>query len=150
MSIFDLLAEERIRAAQARGELSGLPGEGRPLVFEDDCLVPREVRMSNKILRNAGYVPPALADLRALGNLAEVLATTSDADASARLSLRMTRLLLRVEAAGLAHVAAAILRRRDAKAVDSPCPDGGGEQGILAVRHGAAKVVGGGDDMSLT
>lgn len=111
MSIFDVLAEERIRAALARGELSGLPGEGRPLVFEDDCLVPSEARMTNKILRNAGYVPSALADLKELRGLAESLVVAQDVPARARHLRRMTRLLLQLEAAGLSHVSSALLKR---------------------------------------
>lgn len=119
MSIFDVLAEERIRAALARGELSGLPGEGQPLVFEDDCLVPPEQRMANKILRNAGYVPPAVADLKELRALAGSLAAVKDASAGARRMRRMSRLLLQLEAAGLSHVASALLKRVE-NAVASP------------------------------
>lgn len=111
MSIFDVLAEERIRAALSRGELSGLPGEGRPLVFEDDCLVPAEARMTNKILRNAGYVPPALADLKELRTLAQSLATVRETPTAVRHMRRMTRLLLQLEAAGLSHVSSALLKR---------------------------------------
>lgn len=110
MSIFDLLAEERIRAALEKGELSGLPGEGRPLEFDDDALVPAELRMSNRILRNAGYVPPAILELRELRALCEALAAGEDVD-SATAVRRMTNLLLRVEAAGLSHVSSAILAR---------------------------------------
>ncbi|WP_374486681.1 DnaJ family domain-containing protein [Zoogloea sp.] len=110
MSIFDCLAEQRIREAVAKGQLSGLPGEGRPLVLDDDLLVPSEVRMSNRILRNAGYVPPAMADLRELRRLCEQ-GVQVDEPASVRRVLRMTALLARIEAAGLAHVSAALLRR---------------------------------------
>ncbi len=111
MSVFDILAEERIRAALARGELSGLPGEGRPLVFEDDCLVPTDARMANKILRNAGYVPPALADLKELQALAQRLQGERDATTAGRHMRRMTRLLLQLEAAGLSHVSTVLLER---------------------------------------
>ena len=111
MSVFDILAEERIRAALARGELSDLPGQGRPLVFEDDCLVPTDARMANKILRNAGYVPPALADLKALRALAQHLQGEQDAPTAGRQMRTMTRLLLRLEMAGLPHVSAALLER---------------------------------------
>ncbi|WP_298599076.1 DnaJ family domain-containing protein [Zoogloea sp.] len=111
MSIFDQLAEEKIRAALAQGQLSGLPGEGRPLEFDDDALVPAELRMSNRILRNAGYVPPAILELRELRALCEALAAGGDEGASAHATRRLTSLLLRVEAAGLSHVASAILAR---------------------------------------
>lgn len=110
MSIFDCLAEERIREAIAKGLLSGLPGEGRPLVLDDDLLVPEQVRMSNRILRNSGYVPSAVADLHELRRLCEQGAQ-EDRSASVVRAQRMTALLARIEAAGLAHVSAALLRR---------------------------------------
>ena len=104
MSLFDQLAEERIRVALEKGELSNLPGEGRPLQLDDDALVPAEVRMSNRILRNAGYVPPAILELRELRALCDALAAgAADLDPETAVR-RMTRLLLRVEAAGLSHV----------------------------------------------
>lgn len=124
MSIFDHLAEERIRAALEKGELSGLPGEGRPLEFDDDALVPAELRMANRILRNAGYVPPAILALRELRALCEALAAGAEDIASATTVRRMTGLLLRVEAAGLSHVSSAILARLNARI---PSPQAGAE-----------------------
>ena len=116
MSLFDQLAEERIRIALEKGELSNLPGEGRPLQLDDDALVPAEVRMSNRILRNAGYVPPAILELRELRALCDALAAgAADLDPETVVR-RMTRLLLRVEAAGLSHVSSAIMARLSARA----------------------------------
>lgn len=120
MSIFDQLAEEKIRVALAKGQLSGLPGEGRPLEFDDDALVPAELRMSNRILRNAGYVPPAILELRELRALCEAIATGAGEGPSALSVRRMTSLLLRVEAAGLSHVASAILARLNARTQPPP------------------------------
>lgn len=111
MNIFDCLAEERIREAIAQGQLSGLPGEGQPLVLDDDLLVPVEVRMGNRILRNAGYVPPAVADLQELRRLCGQSASSDDRSAKGRRVQRITVLLTRIEAAGLAHVSAVLLRR---------------------------------------
>ena len=48
-----IIGENRIAEAVARGELQGLPGEGRPLDFDDDPLAPPEARMAKRILRNA-------------------------------------------------------------------------------------------------
>jgi hypothetical protein len=50
----EYLAEKKIAEAAARGELDDLPGAGRPLDLEDDALVPEEMRMANRVLRNAG------------------------------------------------------------------------------------------------
>ena len=58
MSPFDLLAERRIRDAQERGEFDDLPGSGRPLDLEDDLLVPEELRVAHRLLKNAGFVTP--------------------------------------------------------------------------------------------
>ena len=55
MLALELLAERKIAEAIERGELDGLPGAGKPLDLEDDPLVPEELRMAYRILRNAGY-----------------------------------------------------------------------------------------------
>lgn len=57
MRAFDSLAERMIEEALARGELDNLPGSGRRLDLEDDPLVPEDLRMAYRILKNAGYVP---------------------------------------------------------------------------------------------
>lgn len=57
MLAFELIAERKIAEAAAQGEFDGLPGSGKPLVLDDDLLVPEEQRMANRILRNAGFVP---------------------------------------------------------------------------------------------
>jgi hypothetical protein len=64
-SAFDRIAEERIARAVAAGEFERLPGSGKPLDLGDDLLVPPEVRMSNRILKNAGCLPPELEKMQA-------------------------------------------------------------------------------------
>ena len=51
-----LLAERKIEEAIARGEFDDLPGAGRPLDLDDvDPLLPEELRMAFRILKNADY-----------------------------------------------------------------------------------------------
>jgi hypothetical protein len=87
MKLLDALVEQRITAAASRGEFNQLPGAGRRLVFDDDLLVPEEVRVANRILKNAGFVPPAVEQLRALRELEQDLGdldrTGSGANAAA-------------------------------------------------------------------
>jgi hypothetical protein len=74
MHVFDALAERRIREAQQRGEFDGLPGTGRPLDLADDTLVPEELRVAYRMLKNAGFVPPELeahGEIRELQKLVE-------------------------------------------------------------------------------
>jgi hypothetical protein len=53
MLAFELIAERRIDEAAAKGDLQGLPGEGRPLDLYEDPLIPEEMKMAKRILRNA-------------------------------------------------------------------------------------------------
>jgi hypothetical protein len=57
---FEAIAEQKIREAVERGELSDLPGQGRPLDLAGDPLVPEDLRVAYRILKNAGFLPPQL------------------------------------------------------------------------------------------
>lgn len=70
-SAFERIAEERIARALAAGEFDDLPGRGAPLDLDCDPLVPAEVRMANRILKNAGCLPPELERRRAAADDAD-------------------------------------------------------------------------------
>ncbi|MGE7884241.1 DUF1992 domain-containing protein [Bacillus sp. NPDC094077] len=57
MDVFLNIAEEKIRQAIRNGDLDNIPGKGKPLQLEDLSMVPPELRMSYKILKNAGMIP---------------------------------------------------------------------------------------------
>jgi len=59
-SIFDKIADQKIREAMEQGEFENLPGEGRPLQLEDDSHLPHDLRLAYKILKNADCLPPEL------------------------------------------------------------------------------------------
>lgn len=92
MLAFDAIAEQRIREAAARGEFANLPGAGRPLDPDDCLLVPEELRMAYRILKNAGFVPPEVQMLKEIGAL-ERLLHTLEAGAERDRALRKLRLL---------------------------------------------------------
>ncbi len=97
MKLLDALVEQRIAAAAARGEFDDLPGTGLPLDLDDDMLVPEEVRVANRILKNAGFVPPAIEQLRALRDLQNELNAVSDRAARCRLQAKMLALDMALE-----------------------------------------------------
>jgi hypothetical protein len=72
--VFAQIAERRIAEAMNRGEFENLEGSGRPLVFEDDSMVPEDLRMAYKILRNSGYVPPEILEEKEILTAADLLA----------------------------------------------------------------------------
>ena len=78
MNLFAILAEERIREAQDRGEFDNLPGQGQPLQLEDDSHVPEELRMAYKLLRNGGYLPPDIEERKEIDSLLDLLESCRD------------------------------------------------------------------------
>lgn len=73
MLLFEFLAERKIAEAIARGELENLPGSGRPLDLDDDALVPEDLRMAHRILKNAGLLPPGAETLKQIRELERCL-----------------------------------------------------------------------------
>jgi len=57
MFALEWIAERRIAEAVSQGAFDRLPGAGRPLELDDDALVPEELRIAHRILKNAGFVP---------------------------------------------------------------------------------------------
>jgi hypothetical protein len=51
------LIDKQIQKAIEEGQLSNLPGEGKPLAFEDDANTPEELRLAFKMLKDHGFAP---------------------------------------------------------------------------------------------
>jgi hypothetical protein len=88
--MLDFLAEQRIAEAVSRGEFEGLPGAGRPLELDDDTLVPEELRLAYRILKNAGFVPPEVEMLNEIADLERLV--SKDSKAARKLALLKTRI----------------------------------------------------------
>jgi hypothetical protein len=102
LAAFNELVEQRIREAMRRGDFERLPGEGRPLDLDDDAMVPEELRVAHRILKNAGYVPPAVQALRDVGQLlGPALAAENACGDDRRASRRLLALTMVLEQHGL-------------------------------------------------
>ena len=80
MFLLEIIAEEKIREAMARGEFANLPGAGKPLPLEDDAMVREDLRIAYKILKNAGCIPPELELRKEILTLRDLLRTIEDED----------------------------------------------------------------------
>jgi len=97
--MLDFLAEQKLEEAVSRGELDDLPGQGRPLELDDDRLIPEDLRVAYRILKNAGYVPAELAALNEISQLEQLLSQDyEDAAARARAVKKLALLKTRIEA----------------------------------------------------
>ncbi|HXH04436.1 MAG TPA: DnaJ family domain-containing protein [Candidatus Competibacteraceae bacterium] len=81
MNIIDAIAEARILEAQQRGEFDHLPGAGRPLQWDDDSLIPEELRAAYRLLKNAGCLPPELELRREIRDAEQLLRQAEYGDA---------------------------------------------------------------------
>ena len=77
-AIFDKIADEKIREAMDRGEFDDLPGQGKPLLLEDDSHLPADIRLAYKILKNADCLPPELELRKEIRTTQELLAGIED------------------------------------------------------------------------
>ncbi len=78
MLAFEIIAENRIREAMERGEFDGLPGAGQPLKLDGDGMVPAELRVAYKILKNAGCLPPELELRKEIITLRDLVRAVED------------------------------------------------------------------------
>lgn len=99
MLFLDLLAERKIAEAVSRGELDDLPGSGQPLDLDDDALVPEDLRLAYRVLKNAGYVPPEVEELKEIAALENLVLEDSADDAThAKAARKLALLRTRIEA----------------------------------------------------
>lgn len=96
VSAIDSLVEQRILEAEQRGEFADLPGAGRPLELDDDPLVPEELRVAHRVLKNAGFVPPEVEDIRSLRELEACVAASEDEAVRARALRKLQALAMRL------------------------------------------------------
>ena len=98
MDVIDQLAEQCIHEAVQRGDFDDLPGVGLPLTLDDDTLIPEEMRVAYRLLKNAGFLPPELHLGKELVEAERLLSQVQDADErdSAYRRLRCLQLRLRL------------------------------------------------------
>ena len=80
MLLLEKIAEKKIREAIERGEFANLPGAGKPLRLEDDSMIPEDLRVAYKILKNAGCIPPELELRKEIITLRDLLRSIEDED----------------------------------------------------------------------
>ena len=94
----DCIAEKRIEEAISKGELDGLPGQGRPLHVEEDQLVAPEMRMAYRVLKNAGYLPEEVSLRKEIARLEELMVGLEAGETRARAIARLNLLSAKLSA----------------------------------------------------
>lgn len=100
MDGWDAIIEAKIAEAQRAGAFDNLPGAGRPLHLDDDRLVPEDVRMAYRILKNAGFVPMEIEERKEAADLRKLIGATADHPERRRAIAKLAILEARIEARG--------------------------------------------------
>ena len=108
--MLEFIAEQKITDAISRGEFENLPGEGKPLALDDDSLVPEDLRLAYRILKNAGFVPPEVETLNEIAALERLV--TKDVKAVRKLALLKVRIEARYYDKAIARMAGPSPRAR--------------------------------------
>jgi hypothetical protein len=96
MHFLERIAEQKIREALSRGELDSQHLAGKPLPLESNGLVPEDLRIAYKILKDAGFLPPEMELRKEIVSLKDLLGTIEDESERARLARRINDLVLRL------------------------------------------------------
>ncbi len=98
----DQWAERHILDAQRQGEFDNLPGNGQPLILDDDSHVPVELRAGYRMLKNAGCLPPEIEQRKEAVELSHLLTTVREGSAEyADYTRRLALLELKLRQAGV-------------------------------------------------
>lgn len=91
------IAEQKIREAIADGEFDNLPGKGKPLKLEDWSHIPEDLRLSYKVLKNAGAVPEEVQLRKEIVSLQQLIEFCHDDGQKGELRRRLTAKQLRFQ-----------------------------------------------------
>jgi hypothetical protein len=112
MQGFEAIVEQRIVEAARRGDFDDLPGAGQPLELDDDRLIPEELRIAYRILRNAGYVPPEVQILKDVAELERLVHASEGMQRSVALKkLRLLTMQMSASRSGNLQLEAAYYER---------------------------------------
>lgn len=107
MWLIDELAEARIADAIRTGQFKDLSGKGERISLEQDGLVPEELRVAYRLLKNAGYFPKEISVLNQISEVEQLIAGLDQGEqkssAVKRLNLLRAQLGRRSECLYLQH-----------------------------------------------
>jgi hypothetical protein len=96
MDVLSAVAERKIRQAMERGEFDNLPGSGKPLRLDDDSMVPEELRIAYRVLRNAGCLPPELELRKEIVTLRDLIRSLEEGEERSRQVGELNRKMLKL------------------------------------------------------
>lgn len=98
MKCLAIIAEQKISQAIEEGRLKTDGWKDKPLKLDDDRMVPDDLKMAYKMLKNAGFLPPEIESRKEIKRLEELIATTEDEHTRVKQMRKLSVLMAKVEA----------------------------------------------------
>ena len=97
MDSIAFIAEQKILKAMEERDLNSPQWKNKPLPLEDDHLVPEDLKIAYKILKNSGYLPPELEERKEIRRIEDLIASTEDEHERLKQMKKLNVLLMKVE-----------------------------------------------------
>lgn len=98
MDFIAFIAEQKIQKAMEEGDLNSPRWKNKPLPLDDDHMVPEDLKIAYKLLKNSGYLPPELEERKEIRQVEDLIARTEDEHERLRQMKKLNVLLMKVEA----------------------------------------------------
>ena len=93
---FNKIVEERIKAAQRKGDFDNLDGSGQPLNLNELNGVPEDLRLAYKMLKNADLLPPEISLKKEIRQTEDLLQNITDVAEKHRTLKKLNFLILKL------------------------------------------------------
>lgn len=97
MDSIAFIAEQKILKAMEEGDLNSPRWKNKPLPLDDDHLVPEDLKIAYKLLKNSGYLPPELEERKEIRRIEDLIASTEDEHERLKQMKKLNVLLMKVE-----------------------------------------------------
>jgi hypothetical protein len=97
MESFRIIAERRISQAIEDGSLSFEQWQDKPLPEDDDYLIPDDLKLAYKMLKNGGFLPPEVEIRKEVNRIEELIAATEDEHVRLKQMRKLNLLLIKLD-----------------------------------------------------
>jgi hypothetical protein len=93
-----IIAERKIKEAIEEGLLNIEEWRNRPLPSSNDSMIPDDLRIAYKMLKNGGYVPPEIETKKEIQQLEDLIAATEDEHIRVKQIKKLNYLVMKLDA----------------------------------------------------
>ena len=93
-----IIAERKISEAIEEGLLNIEAWRNRPLPPSNDSLIPEDLRIAYKMLKNGGYLPPEIETRKEIQQLEDLIAATEDEHTRVKQIKKLNYLVMKLDA----------------------------------------------------